>query len=104
MATKQRKKWKWDECQLCDSDGGSPSSHAGKMDEYRRYNGISGYWFYDSTDCETEFGGDHERVWDEYHDEFRWPEDVGPSTDEIDWAGLDEVLAAEHEENEREDD
>lgn len=95
MATK----WKWNECALWDSDGcqPDPKHHAQLMDKFRKTTGIDGYWFFDSTNADFEDDDPQGWVWDDYHNEYRYAEDVGPSVDEIDWAGLDEALQAEQD-------
>jgi len=87
------RKMKWNEAELYDSDGCMPTPEQliQAMREYQTNGCISDYWFYDGTDCEHEDPDDDDsRVWDDWNEEYRWPENVGPSPNEIDFTGLNE--------------
>jgi hypothetical protein len=95
------KKIKWSDLALYDIDGGEcPEDEIpALMREYRDTHGISDYWFIDPTEYDyeeqDEDGNDdeHSKVWDSWHNEYRWPEEAGPSSEEIDWTGLDDAIA-----------
>jgi hypothetical protein len=87
----------WTKVQLWDAGGYQPDEHqlARCMREFRDHNSIADYWLYDPTTCrfeEEDFADaprEHiGRVWDDFNKEYNYPEDVGPSRDEIDFSGL----------------
>lgn len=68
---------------VVDSDGGKPDTERfiALMCEYRDEGSMSDYWFY------TEESHDG-LCWDQWNNEYRYPESVGPNPGQIDWDGL----------------
>jgi hypothetical protein len=83
----------WSQCELWDSDGCGPPAGAlpRLMREYRDHGCISDYWFFNPAECADD-PDDDAQAWDDWNQEYRLPEDVGPRPSEIDFTGLPDFL------------